>query len=276
MARTVTLLNQLAQEKKENPNRIKAIFALERIVARLENNQKLSESLVYKGGYALYKTMPTDRLTRDVDALAHSISPEITKKLILKSLHIDLIDDIYFHDIQITDLETTGDYGGIRIDTAFSINQANIKDEKIKKLSRVHLDIGFGNLFEKTKKIPMAAMIEEEKFKVSWSILPLEYIFAEKLQTLVIRGSANSRSKDVYDMWLISKNLSGNKDLELAIASVFEDRNTPKPDSFSAFITNLDKTVLQSAWSSILFSEFPVTFEKAIEELIDFFVGIEN
>lgn len=55
-------------------NELRLILALESAVARIESHKKLSEHFVFKGGFALLKTINTSRFTRDVDALAIGLS----------------------------------------------------------------------------------------------------------------------------------------------------------------------------------------------------------
>ena len=64
-----------------------------------------------------------------------------------------------------------------------------------------------------------------------------EFIFAEKLETIIFRGAANSRMKDFYDIYLMileGKSIE-KKVLENAILEVFNHRKTPFkfPISFS-------------------------------------------
>ena len=59
---------------------------------------------------------------------------------------------------------------------------------------------------------------------------PIETAIAEKLQAMVALGSANSRMKDFYDVWVCSAHLDLNaKTLLKAIAATFENRQTPMP-----------------------------------------------
>ncbi|MCB9229137.1 MAG: hypothetical protein H6618_05955 [Deltaproteobacteria bacterium] len=66
-------LNAYAKEQGLDINKVRITFALERLVARIETDKKLSESLVYKGGFVLLKTTSTNRYTVDIDALAQRI-----------------------------------------------------------------------------------------------------------------------------------------------------------------------------------------------------------
>ncbi len=153
----------------------------------------------------------------------------------------------------------------------FQLDVRNLDDQNIKKLPRVHLDIGFGiKLPVNIPRAEMSSVTEDDNYRVSWSVYPLEFIFAEKLQTLVMRGSANSRAKDVYDMWRISELQQDQKALASAITNVFAERKTAIPADLPGFVAGLDTLVLSNAWKSVLFHEKHLSFESALKGLIDF------
>lgn len=58
---------------------------------------------------------------------------------------------------------------------------------------------------------------------------PLEFIFAEKLETVIHRGAENSRMKDFHDLFTLvhAKNALDRKAAESAICAVFSHRGTP-------------------------------------------------
>jgi hypothetical protein len=59
---------------------------------------------------------------------------------------------------------------------------------------------------------------------------PLETAIAEKLQAMVALGSANSRMKDFYDVWICSTHLDFNANaLMKSIDATFKNRQTPIP-----------------------------------------------
>jgi hypothetical protein len=271
MSRIGYQINVLAKQRNMDPNRLRALFALERLVARLEANPRLSRSLIYKGGFVLVKTIDTNRFTRDLDALAHSISQEDAQELLLKAVQADLNDGISFGDPQATELQTTGDYGGLRIDLCFQLDVRSLEDQKIAKLPRVHLDIGFGpNLPIDIPKVEMTPIVKEAQFKISWAIYPLEFIFAEKLQTMVSRGEANSRAKDFYDMWRLSQLMPDRNAVVDAIRNVFNERKTELPSNLSEFVSKLDTLIIRNAWKSVLFKEIKVDFETAFAGLFNY------
>ena len=253
-------LAKLAKTSKLSINELRVILALERVVARIEAHKVLRNKLIFKGGFVLLKTLNSQRFTRDLDALVGNMPKQKLSALVKEALSADLDDGLYFAPPEIDDLIDQGKYGGYRIKIPFQIgpylNQAN----KLKKLSRVHLDIGFGDVISgRAKRSKLTPLIKEEKV-ISWKVYPIESIYAEKLETLVSRGSANSRAKDLYDLVTIFNQAQKCKSLVFAISKTFNNRETMLPESFEAFFKSLDLTILERSWGSVELTDGKMTF----------------
>lgn len=255
--------------KKRSLNELRVIVALERAIARLESHPRLSSHIVFKGGFVLLKTLETVRFTRDVDALALGIARERVPEMVDRALKRDLDDGLWYGDLQVEDLVDQGSYGGFRFNCAFQIGEPPKEgDAKIKKLSRIHIDVGFGDPVEVLpKKEPMISILPSGR-PVSWSVYPLEYIFAEKLEALFSRGSANSRAKDVYDLPLIFSNCANQKSLLKAVLRTFTHRETPVPDSFVITAEAFDLSILRGAWPSVELMGATQTFDESWRETL--------
>lgn len=147
-------LKKLATSSKGNSiNELRLILALERAIARIENHPKLSDHIVFKGGFVLLKTLKTGRFTRDVDALAVGLSRKQVPKLIEDALSADLEDGFWFGNVTTEDLKDQGPYGGYRFTAAYQIGEVPPSgSSKIKRYSRIHLDVGFGDPVETLPK----------------------------------------------------------------------------------------------------------------------------
>jgi hypothetical protein len=136
----------------------------------------------------------------------------------------------------------------------------------MKKLSRIHFDVGFGDeLTSDLKRAAMPSLLSTES-KTSWRVYPPEFIFSEKLQTLIGRASANSRSKDVHDMAILFEKCDPKKLLS-AIERTFSRRKTDLPASFLEYANELDTKWLSSSWSSVKIAGEGQTFAQAWEIL---------
>ena len=179
-------------------NEIRVIVALERLIARLSQNRELAEYLIFKGGFVLLKNYESKRFTRDADALATTISKVKLKDLVCTAMSNDLDDGLWYGDVKVQELEEQGEYGAYRFDCAFQIGEPDIK--KVHKFSRVHLDVGFSDKLPLKPADQVMPSILKHEGPVTWKVYPVEYIIAEKVQTLFDRGSANSRAKDIHDL----------------------------------------------------------------------------
>ena len=262
-----TLKNIAASNPRLNYNEWRVVVALERAVARLENHKKLQEHLVFKGGFVLLKTTSTSRFTRDVDVLAVAITRESVPAFVMEALEKDLEDGLWYGDVEVKELDEQGLYGAYRFVIPFQIGDPPT-DHKLKKLSRIHIDVGFSDqLPVKPEKQKMISILAQAK-PVSWSIYPIEYILAEKLETFTVRSSANSRAKDVFDLNLLFTLCQSQKDLKKAIVTTFKNRKTELPASFFKMAEEINLTILKSAWTTVQLMEGNISFEEVWEHLL--------
>lgn len=249
------------QDPTLSANEIRVIVALERAIARLMRMKELSDHLIFKGGFVLLKTYKSSRFTRDSDALAVSIDKEKFRALVLEALKVDMDDGMWFGDIQSYDLEDQDDYGAYRFDCAFQVGDPD--PEKIHKLSRIHIDVGFSDRLPAQPPLETMPSLLADQTPISWKVYPIEYILAEKLETLCIRGSANSRAKDVYDLIYLIPLCSDHQKIVDAVTHTFKNRNTPLPISFAKKIDEFDQTLLKAAWPSVKILEEKLPFHEA-------------
>lgn len=259
-------LKKLAREDQRfHINESRIIIALERAIARLESYSVLAEHLIFKGGFVLLKIFDSQRFTRDADALAVSITKEEVRNLVCQVLTRDLDDGLWFGDIQVEELQEQGQYGAYRFDCAFQIGEPDLK--KLHKLSRIHIDIGFSD--QLPLKLPNQNMpfLLEQGTPVSWKVYPVEYIIAEKLETLFDRGSVNSRAKDIYDLVYLIPRCTDQDKMVRAIYQTFTNRNTTLPSSFAKKAEEFDLTILKSAWPGIRVLDEKTNFDETWAKL---------
>lgn len=181
--------------------------------------------------------------------------------MVTGALSHDLGDGLWFGNLKVKKLEEQGKYGALRFDAAFQVGEP--KKRAIHKLSRVHIDIGFGDeIVAETKKALMPSLFPLGE-PISWRIYPLEQIIAEKLETLFSRGSTSSRSRDIYDLIHLLPRARNSRTLLQSIAKTFDNRNTPLPESFVEKAGNFDLTVLKAAWPGVRVLESKLPFDKA-------------
>lgn len=270
-------LTQIANTKDSwSINELRIVLGLERIVARLIHHKELERHLVYKGGFVLMKALGSDRFTRDLDALGVGIDKDEVAKLVPLALGADIQDGFWFGDVQVKPLDEQGEYGALRFDCAFQIGDPQM--DKLAKLSRIHFDVGFGDTIPTQLETTSSESLLKGESPISWKVYPPEFIFSEKLQTLVNRASANSRAKDVYDLALLYEKCEDKKDLNEAVVATFKTRETEIPESFHAFAKGLNLKQIEASWRSVRIAQdldFETVWKRTLSMLEKFDEGFK-
>ena len=241
-------LRAIAKEKNRDPADLWQSLTLERFLVRLAKSE-YANHFVLKGGILLSKYVEIGRETTDLDFLGQKISNEIGKiKIIFENIaSIDLHDGFSFREVKESQLvHPHMGYQGVSISMIAFFGKTRFK---------VSIDIGFGDVISPIKyAIPLTSSSKGELFEQSirLSCYPKEFIFAEKLETIIFRGSFNSRMKDFHDLYsmITSPAFSSFHDLESIIHLVFEHRGTKL--ALPIFFKTDEMSRLQNFWNEYL------------------------
>jgi predicted nucleotidyltransferase component of viral defense system len=217
-------LRSVAKERDLTFDEIWHNLILERFLARLCQS-KYKGNFILKGGSLLARYIPIGRETKDLDFLVDKL--QNTEKFLSKAFDyicsIRLEDGFEFEKVKIGKL------------THPHMNYTGIEVLLLAKLggpqTHIQIDLGFGDIVEaidysmnltSTSKGPLF----ESKIQVR--AYPKEFIFAEKLETVVYRGMGNTRMKDFHDLYSL---VSLEKCLDPAytgkiVKTVFNHRQT--------------------------------------------------
>lgn len=224
-------------------------YAMERFLYRLSISDHANK-FVLKGAlmFRVWQTLD-HRATMDIDLLGKTTNSiqnleHICRELCVQRVPLD--DGIIFSSDSVKGkiIQTEAEYAGIRIEFEGDLNKAIIN---------MQLDIGFGDTITPGPELISYPTILDLPAPQLHGYT-LETIIAEKLETMVKRGIANSRMKDFFDIWTLSKQFSLNsKSLAAAIQATFQQRGTTirtSPECFSeAFATNPEKN---QQWQSFI------------------------
>lgn len=264
-----TRLMNLARERGQAFDLLLTRYALERLLYRLSISQHRNR-FVLKGAM-LVTTWFNDphRPTRDLDLLGFGESSAESILSVWKEIFAIPADDGITFDgsgLRASPIREDMEYGGVRLRTTASIARARIS---------VTVDIGFGDSVEPGP--------EEIDFPVLLDLpaphlraYARETVVAEKFHAMVTLGRANSRMKDFYDIWMLTKTHDFNRErLAQAIAATFRRRGTDipqtPPDAFTPeFFRNPSKLQQWAAFVRDLSAE-PPSFEAVAMELAAFF-----
>ncbi len=241
-------LRAIAKEKNRDPADLWQSLTLERFLVRLANS-KHRKHFVLKGGILLSKYIEIGRETTDLDFLARKLSNEVAglKDIFEEIAKIDLKDGFVFQEIKVSELTHPHmGYPGAEVSMMAYFGKTRFK---------VAIDIGFGDIVDAVEySIPLTTYSKGVLFEsnVKLSCYPKEFIFAEKLETIIYRGSFNSRMKDFHDLYSLisSSEFSSFHNLEGVIRLVFEHRETPLTLPITYFEDEIKQ--LQTFWNEYL------------------------
>lgn len=199
-------------------------YAIERFLYRLgESSQK--ESFILKGAM-LFVAWDGNlhRPTKDLDLLGFGApTPGDVAMRIHEIATVPADDGIEFDSTSIVTevIKEDAEYEGVRVKLLANLEHARI---------RLQVDIGFGDAIvppPQPNSFPTILMgIPAPRLRM----YPAETVIAEKVHAMVVLDIRNSRMKDFYDVWYLSK----TKRFELralrdAFTATFERRRTDLP-----------------------------------------------
>lgn len=218
-------LHLIAKERNLTPADVWQNVITERFLVRLCQSP-FRGHFVLKGGTLLARYVDLGRETKDLDFAVQQLSNEVTvlQKIFDEIVQIQVDDGFIFVHPVVTPLEHLHmQYPGVHVKIEVHFGNARFP---------LYIDLGFGDLVPAHKKEFL--LLSNSKGPLFESSLvvdcyPVEFIFAEKLETAIYRGADNSRMKDYHDLYTlasIEKMLDG-RDTANAIRTVFQHRKTP-------------------------------------------------
>lgn len=175
------------------------LFVLERFLARVAKSP-YQDRMVLKGGILMYLMLGAwTRPTEDLDFLAMRLPGESLDRVLTEILSLDLDDRLVFDPEKMRSEE-------IREDSGYPCQRFTIPYRFGPKHTHfIKLDLSFGDPVTPSPR-PFEVKPILEGFQ-GGTILgyPIETLLAEKIETLLVRGLANTRSKDLFDIWVLSK-----------------------------------------------------------------------
>ena len=218
---TLTLLcHKISKQTGLTFNSVMTYYFLEMILKKLSQSS-YSKNYIFKGGFLLSNVIGVEsRSTVDIDFLFQNITlsfENVEKQL--KDILVIPIEGINFTLQSIVSIKESDLYSGYRASILCQL-------ENIKQM--VHLDIATGDIVTPHPiHYDYKSLFEDDHFPII--AYPIETIIAEKLQTIYSRNFLNSRSKDFYDIYILSKLKREEIDtlqLQLAIKRTFAFRGT--------------------------------------------------
>lgn len=188
-------LQRLARSQGRPTQQLFELYVHERFLARVAAS-RFADRLVLKGGMLL-AVLDARRATRDADLLARGIANDEAslREAVGGIARIDLADGVAFDtsDIAIAVIREQAAYQGVRATLPASLGSAALQ---------LRLDLSFGDPVA-PQPIDYPTLLDDPGFQLLG--YPIETVIAEKAETMMALGDANTRDRDYGDVYLLSE-----------------------------------------------------------------------
>jgi len=226
------LLNKARTEKLDF-NLLLTRYALERMLYRLSISEQRGQFLL-KGAllFDLWFDVP-HRPTHDADLLGFG-SAEIPRleKLFREISQIAVEDGIAFKadTVKAAEIRKEANYAGVRVTLLGLLDNARCT---------VQIDIGFGDAVTPGPEDALYPVILDKMPQPQLRVYPRYTVVAEKLEAMTSLGIFNSRMKDFFDLWILSRHCDfDGAVLATAVCATFEHRGTAIPSGAPLCLTD--------------------------------------
>ena len=241
-------------------------YTVERFLARLAESEH-KERFILKGAM-LYIPWKLDdkRTTMDLDLLGFGNPDMENLRIVFQQICDTGIEDdgLIFNkeSVTVTQIREESVYDGVRIIVRVILGSMPI---------RLQVDVGFGDQIVPSPQLAEFPALFAEHGPVIRSYSP-ETVIAEKFNAMIVLGMANSRMKDYFDIWMLSRNFTIEADvLREAIRQTFNKRRTefPKTEPIALseeFFRNESK---QSQWKGFVRRQRRLDTAPSLSEIIE-------
>jgi hypothetical protein len=255
---------------KTDPNLVLIWYGLERFLYRLSVSTH-NQRFILKGAM-LFRLWggANFRSTKDLDleGLLQD-EAEVVREVFASICEQPVEDDGLVFDaasVKVAEIRDTQEYGGFRVLVTAKLGTA---------ILRLQIDVGFGDA------ITPAPIVTDFPSILGQSLprihtYPRETVVAEKFEAMVQLGMTNSRMKDYYDLWFISRYFEfEGSTLAAAMRATFGRRGTAIPRRppialTAEFAADLNHVRQWSAFTKSLRVEAPPGLGVVIDKIAEF------
>ena len=173
------------------------IYMMERLLERISVS-RYRDNFILKGGMLVSSLVGVDmRTTMDIDTTIRALplTQEKAKAFLEKIMAIDLEDNVSFRITKIEDIMEGHEYEGFRF---------HIEGVLEKLRQTIKIDISTGDaIIPAAVKYELPLVLENRKIGL-WAY-NMETLLAEKLETVMTRAEANTRMRDFYDIYILTR-----------------------------------------------------------------------
>lgn len=267
-------LQNKAKETQRSFSEVLQYYGMERFLYRLSQS-KYSDAFILKGALMFTAWQVLERRTTlDIDFLARHANEIKKVESAMKDVCHSKVppDGLVFSADSVKGriIKEDADYEGVRIKLRGYLDRSRIP---------MQIDFGFGDIiYPSAQKLKFPVILDFPAPELK-GYTP-ESIIAEKFEAMIKLGDLNSRMKDFYDVWIMTRQFDfEGKPLARAIQKTFEHRKTPLPKTAVFFSSGIyDKnSVNNTRWKSFLstmqIKHIPADLGLVARAIEDFLLG---
>lgn len=206
-------------------------YVMERFLERISLS-RYKNNFILKGGMLISAMVGIDnRSTMDIDTTIRNIQLTIDQAeyIINEIINVHLEDGITFILQNMSEIMSEDEYTGVRVHM-----EAMLESMK----TPLKIDISTGDVITPSE-ITYKYKLMFENREIAILAYNMETVLAEKLQTVLSRGTANTRLRDFYDIYILQEKIS-SVDTDKFIAAF---RATCQRRNSGAVIANSSKII---------------------------------
>jgi len=189
------LVKNFAKEKGISAQLVMQNYMLERLLERISLSPYQS-NFILKGGFLIASIVGLDtRATMDLDMTVKGfdLNLDTAREVFTEICRMQVEDDVSFEVLDCTDIRETDDYPGIRVSLRAMYLTLSVP---------LKVDVTTGDRITPAEiEYELPLLFEDRKTNVL--AYNLETILAEKIETILSRGIANTRPRDFYDVYVL-------------------------------------------------------------------------
>lgn len=200
------IIKNIAKNKNISAALVLQNYMLERFLERVSLS-RYHDNYIIKGGFLIASMVGLDsRATMDMDATikGYPVNEEAIRKMVEDIIAVPVEDAIHFCLKSVREIREGDEYTGYRVALTADYEKMAVP---------LKLDITTGDkITPREIEYSYKLMMEDRSIRVL--AYNLSTILAEKLETVVSRGDQNTRPRDYYDIYILSKLQVENIDID--------------------------------------------------------------
>ena len=190
-------LKNLSTQHHADARTLMRLYMMERFLERISASD-YRDNFIIKGGILVTSLIGVAlRSTMDIDTTIKNLnlSDEDIRRIVDEIGTIDLQDDVKFQVKQLSRVMDEMDYPGIRVTMNAFLGNMPVP---------MKIDISTDDVITPCEIHHQYKLLLEDRSILLWSY-NLETLLSEKLQTVLARGQLNTRMRDFYDLYELSR-----------------------------------------------------------------------